>query len=179
MRTLTHAVVILMVLFLTACGGQQKQEGQVAADKTVAAAAAEPAPGEVMPMSQADWAGLTTGKVTFVELWGVWCGPCIQSMPAVQAHWEHYKDNPDFRMMVVNTAWHGDNLERVQGWLSKNSRYTFPVYVEDRGQEAHLAMVNRVNSIPRSLVYNKKGELVFNDHPSKLTHEFLDQLLAE
>ena len=172
--------VILMVLFLTACGGQQKQEGQVAADKTVAAAAAEPAPGEVMPMSQADWAGLTTGKVTFVELWGVWCGPCIQSMPAVQAHWEHYKDNPDFRIDGGQYR-----LARRQPGaraglaFQEFALYTFPVYVEDRGQEAHLAMVNRVNSIPRSLVYNKKGELVFNDHPSKLTHEFLDQLLAE
>ena len=177
MRKLSYAIVILAALMLTACGGKKQEVSE--STQPVAGQVAEPGPGEVMPMSKADWDGLTQGKVTFVELWGVWCGPCIHSMPAVQAHWEHYKDNPDFRMMVVNTAWRGDTQQRVEGWLGKNPRYTFPVYFEDRGPELHLAMSNRVNSIPRSLVYNKKGELVFNDHPSKLTHAFLDGLLAE
>jgi thioredoxin-related protein len=100
-------------------------------------------------------------------------------MPHMQETWEKYKTNKDFNLMVVNTAWKGDNLEKVKGWLAANPKYTFPVYFEDRPEAQQFAAQNQVNSIPRSLIYDKKGKLRYNDHPGSIPAGFIDGLLKE
>lgn len=119
------------------------------------------------------------GKVTFVELWGVWCPPCIKSMPHVQEVYEKYKSNKSFSLMVVNTAWRGDSVDKVKGWMAQNAKYTFPVYLDDRSQDKQFATVNQVNSIPRSLLYDKKGQVRYNGHPMEIPPGLIDKLLAE
>ena len=36
--------------------------------------------------------GRLDDKVILVELWGTWCGPCVRSMPKLQALWERLQD---------------------------------------------------------------------------------------
>jgi thiol-disulfide isomerase/thioredoxin len=119
------------------------------------------------------------GKVTFIELWGVWCPPCIRSMPHVEEVWQHNKDNPNFQMMVVNTGWRGDTPAKVKGWLDKNPKYTFPVYFEDRAQPQQLAAEHKVTSIPRSIILDKKGEVAYNGHPMQIPATLLAELFAQ
>lgn len=186
--------VVLPVLVLTAlaaltCGGAAAPDKTApakpaavtsapAAATATPAAAAPAAAGTVTPMSAYDL-GRLKGKVTFVELWGVWCGPCIMSMPHVQELYEKYQGNPSFNMMVVNTGWRSDNVERVKAWLGKNPKYTFPVYFDDRPQDKQFATQNQVNSIPRSIIMDKKGQVKYNGHPAKVPAGLLDKLLAE
>lgn len=163
-------VLALLVLATVNCGG--------AATDAKAVKPAASTVVKVTPLKGFDAAALK-GKVTFVELWGLWCGPCIQSMPHIQKTWTKYKSNKDFSLMVVNTAWKGDDLEKVKGWLAANPQYTFPVYFEDRPKTQQFSVANKVNSIPRSLIYDKKGVLRYNDHPGGIPAGFLDKLLAE
>ncbi len=152
------------------------------------AATTQKAPGGIAPavigaravtaMSSVDM-GKQAGKVTFVELWGVWCPPCIKSMPHVQEVYEQYKGNKAFNLMVVNTGWRGDNVDKVKGWLAQNPKYTFPVYFDDRAQDKQFATLNQVNSIPRSLLYDKKGKVRYNGHPMEIPAGLIDKLLAE
>ncbi|MFA7330410.1 MAG: TlpA disulfide reductase family protein [Candidatus Delongbacteria bacterium] len=164
-------VLALLVLATVNCGGAAPADK---AAKPAASAAAV----KVTPLKGFDQAGLK-GKVTFVELWGVWCPPCIKSMPHVQETWDKYKSNKDFNMMVVNTGWRGDNLDKVKGWLAANPKYTFPVFFDDRAEAQQFAVANQVNSIPRSLIYDKKGKLRYNDHPGGIPAGFIDGLLKE
>ncbi len=36
------------------------------------------------------------GKVVFLDFWATWCGPCVQSFPAMQAAADKYKGKVEF-----------------------------------------------------------------------------------
>jgi len=154
------------MVILTACGGKDTAQADNAAPQVKE---------QIIDLKNFDLASLA-GKVRMYELWGVWCMPCIRSMPKVQELHEQYSPHPDFELLVVNTAWRGDNPDRVKQWLDKNPHYTFQVYYDG---EHKLSQQYQVKSIPRTIIIGKDNQVRFNDHPMKLTHEFLDQLLAE
>ena len=158
-----------LVLVFSNCGDANSPAAKPAGNTTQ----------EALTMMSTVPAEATAGKVVFVELWGAWCPPCIRSMPHVQEVWEHYKGNEQFEMMVVNTGWRGDTPDKVKGWLKANSKYSFPVYFENRPQPQQFAAQHGVNSIPRSLIFNKKGEVAYNGHPMQVPEGLIDQLLAE
>lgn len=167
-------IVILPLLAILALAALNCGDAATPAGTAPAVAGAR----TVTPLSSFDTAKLK-GKVTFVELWGVWCPPCIKSMPHVEEVYEKYKGNKGFNMMVVNTGWRGDNPDKVKAWLGQNPKYTFPVFFEDRAQDKQFATVNQVNSIPRSLLYDKKGNVRYNGHPMEIPAGLIDKLLAE
>jgi cytochrome c-type biogenesis protein len=166
-------VLAVLVLAAVNCGGAAPADKGKPAVAPAAAGAAK-----VTSLKGFDMNSLK-GKVTFVELWGVWCPPCIRSMPHIQETFEKYKSNKNFNLMVVNTGWRGDNVDKVKGWLAANPKYTFPVYFDDRPEAQQFALANQVNSIPRSLIFDKKGALRYNDHPGNIPADLLDKLLAE
>jgi thiol-disulfide isomerase/thioredoxin len=170
MRTAKSILALLLGLSLmaiVACGGNNNANTETIAPPVVKE--------QIIDLQGFDLASYS-GKVRMYELWGVWCMPCIRSMPKVQELHEQYSPHPDFEMLVINTAWRGDNPQKVKEWLDKNPQYTFQVYYD--GEHA-VSQLYQVNSIPRTIILGKDDQVRFNDHPSKLTHEFLDQLLAE
>lgn len=164
-------VMLLALTLAVSCGANSEETGKTEASTAQASQA-------VTALSSYDLAA-NQGKVVFVELWGVWCPPCIRSMPHVQKTWEKYKVQDDFRLMVVNTGWRGDTPDKVKGWLKQNGQYSFPVFFDDRPASNQFAVANEVNSIPRSLIFDKKGELRYNGHPMQVPATLLDELLAE
>lgn len=61
-------------------------------------------PAELQPFINADDAIETdtfTGKVTLVNFWGPWCGPCLMEFPELLQIRERYSDNPDFQMIAI------------------------------------------------------------------------------
>jgi thiol-disulfide isomerase/thioredoxin/outer membrane lipoprotein-sorting protein len=42
------------------------------------------------------------GKVTVLDFWATWCGPCKQSLPEMQKIYEEYKDNPKVAFYAVS-----------------------------------------------------------------------------
>jgi thiol-disulfide isomerase/thioredoxin len=154
----------------------------------VSCGAGDPAPAEKAPVKAAPTkvtlmstlpSDAFIGKVTYVDLWGVWCPPCMRSMPHLQETWMHYKDNPDFQLMAVNTGWRGDSPKKVADWVVKNTKYSFPVYLEDRAKDLQIATLQKVQSIPRVIIYDKTGAVVYNDHPMKVPAGMIDELLAK
>jgi thiol-disulfide isomerase/thioredoxin len=169
-------LALLAALLLTSASCGTKETPDSRAEPTALKAAVET--GSVVTMSTFDMASME-GKVIFVELWGVWCPPCIRSMPHVQQVWEQYRSNEAFEMMVLNTGWRGDTPDKVRGWLKQNSRYSFPVYFDDRPQNQQFAMQHKVDSIPRSIILDKQGKVRYNGHPMQVPKTLLDELLAE
>jgi thiol-disulfide isomerase/thioredoxin len=44
------------------------------------------------------------GKVTFVNFWGPWCGPCVVEFPHLAELEQHFRGNPDFQFLSVSCS---------------------------------------------------------------------------
>ncbi len=59
---------------------------------------------ELQPLLNADEAMETdqfVGKVTLVNFWGPWCGPCLMEMPELLQIRERYADEADFQLIAI------------------------------------------------------------------------------
>lgn len=63
------------------------------------------------------------GKVTLINVWATWCGPCRVELPHIQRLHEKVKDRTDLLVLTLNVD--GDR-RRVDSYL-KEGGYTFPV----------------------------------------------------
>src|SRR5690606_420372 len=69
------------------------------------------------------------GKTVIIDFWATWCGPCIQSFPAMQTAVNKYKDDPNVVFLFVDTWENGtpeENIKNVTNFI-KNNKYSFNV----------------------------------------------------
>ena len=92
------------------------------------------------------------GKVIFINFWATWCPPCIAEMPSLQELYNAYDSDVVF-LYITN-----DELETVQKFKDKNN-YTFKVY----SPRTPIPQEFLTNSIPRTFIINKKGEIVVDE----------------
>ena len=43
------------------------------------------------------------GQVVFLDLWGTWCVQCVAEMPTVQKLYDHYKDDPQVKFLILGS----------------------------------------------------------------------------
>jgi thiol-disulfide isomerase/thioredoxin len=105
----------------------------------------------------ADAAGKTwrladlAGKVTLINLWATWCGPCRAELPYLQKVFEKVKARKDLAVLTLNTD---DNLGLILPFLQEN-KFTFPVLAADRYVHAMVPEL----SIPRNWIVDANGVL--------------------
>lgn len=118
-------------------------------------------------------------KVIYIDFWASWCGPCRVSMPAFNNLKKIYKDK---EVVFINisidkdlSAWKmASDKEKL--FSSNNNLFAVNYPNAEFYQDLQL------KTIPRYLLYNKKGELVNNTAPhpeSKEIETELDKLLKE
>lgn len=107
------------------------------------------------------------GKTTVVVFWATWCPACRRALPAVQEFYERNK-GPDFEMIAVTRHSKGQTSQKVRDYMAENN-YTFPVAVDEGGGSRAYG----VTGIPAAAMIDKKGKVVFRNHPAQLTDELL------
>ncbi|WP_407556687.1 TlpA family protein disulfide reductase [Winogradskyella sp. 4-2091] len=112
-------------------------------------------------------------KVTVVNFWATWCPPCIAEMPSLQKLYESYGDKVEFLFVTSEPR---DIIKAFKD----DKQYTFPVYIKTTSAPKEL----KTTSIPRTLVINKKGEIIIDkssavDWNSEKIRNQLDELLLE
>ena len=69
-----------------------------------------------------------TGRVTLVNFWATWCGPCVDEIPALNRLREHMRDKP-FELISINYA---EKPQQIRQFLDM-VRVDFPVLLDKDG----------------------------------------------
>lgn len=117
----------------------------------------------------------TRHKVVVLNFWATWCPPCIAEMPSLQESYNKFQYNNDIVFLFVSN----DSKENIAKFMQKN-KFSFEVYTPQSATPEQL----QASSIPRTLIINKKGEIVIDhvgaaDWNSKAVLSQLNQLLQE
>jgi thiol-disulfide isomerase/thioredoxin len=94
-----------------------------------------------------------TGRVTLVNFWASWCGPCVEEIPALNRLREHMKDKP-FELISINYA---EKPEQIRDFLNM-VKVDFPVLLDQDG--SYSAKWN-VLVYPATFIIAMDGNIVY------------------
>lgn len=122
--------------------------------------------GETAPdLLNLDWIkGIPTNigeKLTLVECWATWCGPCLQSIPHLTSIQTKYSN----QLQLIG--------------ISQEEKETVAPFVENMGEqmgyrvavapdEVYNAYMEGIPGIPHSFLINANKELIWHCHPMEL-----------
>ena len=113
---------------------------------------------------------VAANKVTLIDFWASWCGPCRAEMPAVKAAYDAYKDK-GFGIVGVSL----DNNK--EAWIGAIKNLDLPwAHISDlQGWNCAGAKLYGVNSIPATLLVAQDGTILARN----VRGEAIQQKLAE
>ena len=174
---LLFAVLSVAVSGLTACNPAGTQKGAVIESPSNASSPANsptevkgkdypPVPTGLYQAEIKDLEGKTykledkKGKVVLVNLWAIWCGPCIAEMPHLREMQEKYRDK-DFEVVGLNT---GDQdgatepVENIKTFVAQKQLNYSIGYADDKFF-SQMLKVTRMSGIPQSILINREGKM--------------------
>jgi thiol-disulfide isomerase/thioredoxin len=92
------------------------------------------------------------GQVAVVNLWGIWCGPCVSEMPELQKLHDKYAKDAKVRILTINND---TDPAKVAPWMKKNG-YSLPVLLGRTWVETQGA-----NSFPTTYFIQPDGGVAF------------------
>lgn len=94
-------------------------------------------------------------KVTLVNLWGTWCGPCVAEIPALQSVYDRMKDKGVGVIGVVEDA--QGNEDMVQEILSENGVTYTNIYPDEKFYDSFVSLCF---TFPSSLIVDSQGNVI-------------------
>lgn len=119
------------------------------------------------------------GKVIYVDLWASWCGPCLAVMPEAQKLREKY-DNTKITFVYVAMDKRKMDWKNALGKALLTDQPASYLLLEPDKNE--LVTQFKITSIPRYLLYDKKGVLVSANAPGPakmLSNNMIGKLIDE
>jgi len=102
------------------------------------------------------------GIVIVIDLWSTWCGPCKESLPAMDNLYSLYKDSTNVVFTSIN-VWEKEDgkerLENIKKFFGK-SDYDLPIYVDNSNV---LPYKLGATGLPTTIYIDKKGIIRFKD----------------
>lgn len=117
------------------------------------------------------------GKVVFIDFWTRSCGHCWKKLPEVQSLYNKYKDNPSVEVCTVYTLYQDDKDAASAQALIEKKGYTFPVYYI--GNNSKILKELNISAFPRTIMLNKKGEIILDNPTSSMIEKEIEYWLRE
>lgn len=104
------------------------------------------------------------GKTIVLDFWATWCGPCVESFPAMQMAANRYINDPDVKFLFIYT-WNNvpDLLNDGKKFLASRN-YTFDLYLDPRNpdtKQSAAADAFKIDGIPAKFIIDGKGRIRF------------------
>jgi thiol-disulfide isomerase/thioredoxin len=115
------------------------------------------------------------GKVTLIDFWATWCGPCVATMPDLVRLADALRDKP-FRLLSVNVE--QENETGVRQFVEER-HLNFAVSIDHSGM---MQARYDVEQLPMSYVIDKDGtvrHVVTGAVSGKWLEEKIEDLLSE
>lgn len=102
------------------------------------------------------------GKVVYMDIWASWCIPCIAEMPYSKSLYAEMKA----KSIPVEFLYISED-ENIAPWLTKSKQIKLPternfLFLKNDALKQFFEL-HQIKSIPRYLLFNKKGEIINSD----------------
>lgn len=138
MRDSLKKILSGLLLVLTLCGGGSVVSAEV---------------GPIKEMGHIDLLktiNAARGKVVMVNFFASWCQPCKMEIPGLIELRQHL---PEDELLMLGVSMDED-MKALERYMD-NTPFNYPVYHGD----INVARVFQVTSLPKMLIYNKRGGL--------------------
>lgn len=130
---------------------------------TIGNAVGQKLPGSTLPIVTADaitentFDPTSTGKITVINFWGTWCGPCVKELPDFNQIAEDYADS------VVVVAVHTDSLrDTAPGYIKDNYPTSKMVFLVDNATSDYYKAIGGRGNYPHTVIIDENGIVVAN-----------------
>lgn len=170
MKKVAVIALAALMLFLAACSQpapEEKQPSETAAESE----SSVPEASDFGEFSCKTLAGETVTqdifadkKVTLVNLWGTWCGPCVAELPGLQAL-SVKLDGSDAQVVgIVEDTYDPENADGnaealdMANYIRQEAGLTYPNLIPDKSLEAGI--ISTVSAFPTTWFVDSSGNIL-------------------
>lgn len=113
-------------------------------------------------------------KITIIDFWASWCGPCRQEMPFMLSL---YESNKDRGLGIVGVSLDQDK----DSWVTaiKKLKLPWPQMSDLKYWDNEVAKTFNINSIPHTIVVDQKGKILRRGLRGEQLKEFVESKLVK
>ena len=119
------------------------------------------------------------GTVYILDFWATWCGPCIKTIPEVNALHGEFKDK---NVRVIGVAiWPQDGMVPTAEFVKQQGeKMSYGIAEDNKSGAVATAFMTASGQqgIPTVMIVNRDGRLAWLGHPMMGMRKALDQIIA-
>lgn len=112
------------------------------------------------------------GKVTYIDFWATWCGPCCAEIPHVAKLVEKYKNNPNIEFLSISLD---DKLKKWHDKLDEDKPQWRQFIIPDNFKSVFAKEYN-IRAIPRFMMFDTEGRII-NINAERPSNPNIEQIL--